>query len=344
MSGVSLGELAVRFGLALRGDPERRIERVATLAGAGSTALAFFVNPKLARELRATQAAAVLLREEALADCSVDALITPNPHAAFARIATILHPMAPVAAGMHASAVVAADAEVDATAQIAAQAVVGARTRIGARCVVGPGCVLGDDVVIGDDTRLLARVTVLDRVSIGARVLVHPGAVLGAEGFGFAREGAAWLHVPQVGTLRIGDDVEIGANSTIDRGAIEDTVIGEGVKIDNLVQIGHNCTIGAHTAIAGCVGIAGSSHIGARCQLGGGVGIAGHLRICDDVGLTGFALVVSDIDEPGVYSSGIPVERAQDWRKVVGRLKRIDGLAKRVAELGRQQQDGEETA
>ena len=342
MAGIRLGEIAVRYGLTLRGDPDRVVDAVGTLESAGTRAIAFLANPRLAPALRGTRAAAVLLREESLLDCLVDALVCANPHAAFARIAADLYPAPSAPPGVHPAAVVASDAVLHPSVHVAAQAVIGARTRIGARCVIGAGCVLGDDVVIGDDTRLMARVTVQSAVTIGARVLVHPGAVLGAEGFGFARDGAAWLHVPQVGGLRIGDDVEIGANTTIDRGALEDTVIGEGVKIDNLVQIGHNCTIGAHTAIAGCVGIAGSSHIGARCQLGGGVGIAGHLKICDDVALTGFALVVSDIDEPGVYSSGIPVEKAADWRKVVGRLKRIDALTRRVARIDRQRNDGEE--
>lgn len=341
---VTLGELAVRFGLTLRGDPDRPIDHVGTLAGAGPRGLAFFSNPKLIDQLASAKAGAIVLHPKMQEATPLDCLLAPNPHASFARIATELHPPLAGPAGAHPSAVVAADAIVDPSAHIGPLAVVGARSRIGARVYIGPGCVVGEEVTLGDDVRLVARVTVLEGVHIGARSILHPGSVVGSEGFGYAPEGERWIHVPQVGTVRIGEDVEVGANSTIDRGALDDTVIGEGVKIDNLVQIGHNCMIGAHTAIAGCVGIAGSSHIGARCQLGGGVGIAGHLRICDDVGLTGFALVVSDIDEPGVYSSGIPVERAQDWRKVVGRLKRIDGLAKRVAELGRQQQDGEETA
>lgn len=341
MAVLTLGELAVRFGLTLRGDPERAVDTVGTLAAASPRAIAFLANPRLATALARTGAAAVILREESLADCPVDALIASNPHAAFARIASVLHPAPTAPAGIHASAVVDPSAVLDPSAHIGPQAVIAARARIGARCVIGAGSVIGADTVIGEDTRLVARVTILERVVLGARVLVHPGAVLGAEGFGFAREGEAWLHVPQIGGLSIGDDVEIGANTTIDRGALEDTVIGAGVKIDNLVQIGHNCTIGAHTAIAGCVGIAGSSHIGARCQLGGGVGIAGHLKICDDVALTGFALVVSDIDEPGIYSSGIPVEKAADWRKVVGRLKRIDSLSRRVAKLDRPGNDGE---
>jgi UDP-3-O-[3-hydroxymyristoyl] glucosamine N-acyltransferase len=236
---------------------------------------------------------------------------------------------------VHPTAVVAADAVVHPSAHVGPQSVIGSRARIGARVVIGPGCVVGEDAVLDDDVRLVARVTVLERVEIGARSVLHPGSVVGSEGFGYAPEGRAWIHVPQVGTVRIGADVEIGANTTIDRGALGDTVIGEGVKIDNLVQIGHNCSIGAHSALAGCVGLAGSSHVGARCRLGGGVGLAGHLTLCDDVTVTGYTLVTGDIREPGVYSGGVPAEPAADWRRVVGRLKRIDSLARRVSALER---------
>ena len=335
MAQVTLGELAVRFGLALRGDPDRIVTAVGTLDGAGPQQVAFLADARLADRLAVCRAGAVILHPGAQEACPVDRLLADNPHAAFARIAAVLHPPPAAPAGIHPSAVVAADALVDPTAHIGPQSVIGSGARLGARVVVGPGCVVGEGAQLADDVRLVARVTVLERVVIGARSVLHPGAVVGSEGFGYAPEGPAWIHVPQVGTVRIGMDVEIGANTTIDRGALADTVIGDGVKIDNLVQIGHNCTIGAHTAIAGCVGLAGSSHVGSRCRLGGGVGLAGHLTVCDDVTLTGFSLVTADIREPGVYSGGVPAEPAADWRRVVGRLKRIDGLARRVADLER---------
>lgn len=339
---VTLGELAVRFGLTLRGDPDRRIDHVGTLSGAGPSGLAFFSNPKLVDQLSAANAGAIVLHPKMQEATPLDCLLAANPHASFARIATLLHPPIAGSAGIHPSAVVAPDAVVHPSAHIGALAVVGPRSRIGARAYVGPGCVVGEEVTLGDDVRLVARVTVLERVTIGARSILHPGSVVGSEGFGYAPEGERWIHVPQVGTVRIGEDVEIGANTTIDRGALEDTVIGEGVKIDNLVQVGHNCTIGAHTAIAGCVGMAGSSHIGARCRLGGGVGVAGHLTICDDVTLMATSLVTTDIREPGMYAGGsIPVESVADWRRIVGRVKRLDGLNRRVTELERQIGDRE---
>lgn len=335
MAQVSLGELAVRFGLALRGDPARVVGSVATLDSAAGDQVAFLADPRLTDRLTGCRAGAVILHASSAGSCPVDCLIADNPHAAFARIAAVLHPLPVAPAGIHPTAVVAADAVVHPGAHIGPQSVIGARARIGARAVIGPGCVVGEDAMVAEDVRLVARVTVLERVEIGARSVLHPGAVVGSEGFGYAPEGRTWVHVPQVGTVRIGADVEIGANTTIDRGALGDTVIGEGVKIDNLVQIGHNCSIGPHSALAGCVGLAGSSHVGARCRLGGGVGLAGHLTLCDDVTVTAYTLVTGDIIEPGVYSGGVPAEPAADWRRVVGRLKRIDSLARRVSALER---------
>lgn len=350
MAGLTLGELAVRFGLALKGDPDRRIDHVGTLRGAGPAGLAFFANPKLSDELAEAQAGAVVLHP-ALKDATpLDCLLGTNPHASFAHIAQMLHPQPVAPAGIHPSAVIAPGASVDPSAHVGALVVIGTGSRIGARACIGAGSVVGEHVTIGADVRLVARVTVLDRVMIGARSILHPGTVIGGDGFGYALEGERWVYVPQVGTVRIGEDVEIGANSAVDRGALDDTVIGDGVKIDNLVQIGHNCTIGAHTAIAGNAGLAGSSHVGARCKIGGGVCIAGHLSICDDVALMGTTFVTNDIREPGVYAGGsLPAESAADWRRIVGRVKRIDGLARRIGALERGQghmdveSDGEST-
>ncbi len=320
----SLGELAVRFWLTLHGDPETRVTHVGSLSTAADGALTFIAHTKLADQLDSLRSSAVIL-PAALAERSpVDALVSPNPHADFARIATLLHPPPSGPAGVHPSAVIDPSAQIDPSAHVGAQVVIGAGVSIGPRVYVGPGSVIGEGVQIAEDVCLVARVTLLARVTLGARCWVQPGAVIGAEGFGYAPEGERWIHVPQVGTVHIGADVEIGANTTIDRGALDDTIIAEGVKIDNLVQIGHNCTIGAHSALAGCVGLAGSSHIGERCRLGGGVGVAGHLRICDDVTLTGFTLVTSDIREPGFYSSGIPASPTAEWRRSVARLKRLD--------------------
>jgi UDP-3-O-[3-hydroxymyristoyl] glucosamine N-acyltransferase len=318
----ALAELAVRFGCALRGDPGRRVDHVAPLAAADPLALSFLANPRLTRELAGTRAGAVVLEADLAARCPVPALITDNPHALFARIAALLHPAPPWSAGVHASASVAQDASVDGSAEVGAFALIGPGAQIGARCRIGPGCVIGAGVRIGADSRLVARVTVLPGVRLGERVLIHPGAVLGADGFGFARErGGEWVKVPQIGGVRIGDDVEIGANSTVDRGAIEDTVIESGVKLDNLVQIGHNVHLGAHTAIAGCTGISGSTRIGARCMIGGGVGVNGHIQICDDVVIAGRTTVSGSIREPGVYASLWSAEPLARWKRIVAGLK-----------------------
>lgn len=331
--GATLAELAVRFGLELRGDPDLEVDRVATLAAAGPGSVSFFANPKYRRQLRATRATAVVVAPAALADCPVAALLAANPYAAYARIAAELYPEPPVQAGVHPSAAVAADAVIDPTASIGAQAVIESGCRIGPRVVVGPGSILLPGCSVGEDTRLVARVTLYQGVTIGRRCVLHAGAVIGADGFGFAPEQGAYIKVPQVGSVTIGDDVEIGACTTVDRGAIDDTVIEAGVKLDNLVQVGHNSRIGAHTVVAGCVGISGSSSIGRRCMLGGAVGVAGHLEIGDDVAVTGLSLVSRSLPGPGVYSSGIPAIAAADWRRAVVRLRHLDGLFDRVARL-----------
>jgi UDP-3-O-[3-hydroxymyristoyl] glucosamine N-acyltransferase len=348
---VALGELAVRFGCELRGDPDVRVESVASLGSAVAGTLSFLANPKLAPQLAQTRASAVVLNERSAAASPVPVLISANPHALFARIALILHPDPPLRPGIHPTAVVDPQARIDPTAEIGAHSVIGAGVLIGPRSLVGPASLLGPQVQLGADCRLVARVTLGERVQLGDRVLIHPGAVLGADGFGYAREGASWLKVPQIGTVRVGDDVEIGANTTIDRGAIEDTVIAEGVKLDNQIQLGHNVQIGAHTAIAACTGISGSTRIGARCMIGGQCGFAGHITICDDVVITGMAMVSGSISKPGVYSSGIPIETSRRWRRIVARLKL---LADRDAKPGtavadaapdsdrEQQQDGDD--
>jgi len=333
VSTASLGELAVRFGCTLQGDPDLRVAHVATLEHADPQSLTFLANPRYRRHLAQTQAGAVVLDAKSAADCPVAALIAKNPYAVYARIASLLHPAPPVTPGRHATAVVDPSAVIDPTASIGPLAVIGARAKIGARCAIGPGCVLLDDVTLGADTRLVASVTLCTSVVIGERCLVHAGVVIGADGFGLAPSEGEWLKVPQVGGVRIGNDVEIGASTTIDRGAIADTVIEDGVKLDNQIQIGHNVRIGAHTAIAGCSGISGSTSVGARCMLGGMVGVAGHLTICDDVVVTGRSFVNNSIRKPGYYSGGLPVDEAARFRKNAARFNRLDELARQVRRL-----------
>lgn len=319
----SLGELAVRFGLCLRGDPGLRVSRVATLPNAAAGAISFLANSRYRRHLGTTSATAVVLSEADAPHCAAAVLIDSNPYLAYARIAALLHPGPAFEPGVHATAVVAAGARVSSSAAIAAQCVIEEGVEIGARVSVGPGCVIQRGARIGDDSRLLARVTVGAGVRIGARCIVHSGAVLGSDGFGFARDGEAWVKVPQLGGVCIGDDVEIGANTTIDRGSIDDTVIENGVKLDNQIQVGHNVSIGEHTAIAACTGISGSTSIGRRCMIGGMVGFAGHLSIADDVAVTGCTLVSASIRESGSYSAGIPAAPTPEWRRTVARLRRL---------------------
>jgi len=331
----TLGELAVRFGCTLKGDPDARVSRVATLEDAGPDAVTFLANPKYRRYLSQTRAGAVIV-EPRLADaCPGAALIGPNPYAIYARIATLLHP-APVAApGIHPSAIVDASAQIDPAAAIGPRAVIEAGVVVGPRAAIGPGCVVMHGARVGADTRLVANVTLCHDVSIGERCLLHPGAVIGADGFGLAPDRGEWLKVPQIGSVRIGNDVEIGASTTIDRGAIEDTVIDDGVKLDNQIQIAHNVRIGAHTAIAGCAGISGSAVIGQRCMIGGMVGIAGHLTICDDVMVTGKSFVSSSIRKPGYYSSGLPIDETARFRKNAARFHQLDDMARQVRRLRR---------
>jgi UDP-3-O-[3-hydroxymyristoyl] glucosamine N-acyltransferase len=332
---VSLGELAVRFGCELRGDPDRLIEHVATLSGADERSLAFLANPRYRAQLADTRAAAVVLGKDSAQDCRTAMLVCENPHATYARMAGLLHPPAPLAPGVHPSAVVGAGARIDPSAEIAPCATLGAGVVIGARSFVGPHCILEAGVTLDADVRLVARVTLCRGVAIGARSVLQPGVVIGADGFGFAPDKSGWVKVPQVGSVRVGADVEIGANTTVDRGAIEDTVIEEGVKLDNLIMVGHNVRIGAHTVIAGCAGISGSATIGRRCMIGGAAGIAGHISIADDVVITGFSAVTRSLTSAGVYSGTLPIEEVRTWRRLVGRFKRSAQLDGRLRKLER---------
>ncbi len=320
----TLATLAVRFGCELIGDPDHEVDSVATLQNASPRSISFLANLKYRRQLAATRAGAVVLEPRFAAECPVAALVCSNPYAAYARIAAELHPLPAAAPGVHPAAWVDGSASIAPGASIGPGAMIEAGVHVGERAVIGPRCVLMQGAAVGDDTRLVASVTLCRRARIGARVIVHPGAVIGSDGFGFAREPEAWVKVPQLGSVQVGDDVEIGANTTIDCGAIEDTVIEAGVKLDNQIQIGHNVRIGELTVMAGCSGVSGSTTIGRRCIIGGMVGIAGHLTICDDVHITGLTLISHSIRVPGVYSSGWPAEEARRWRRIVARVRRLD--------------------
>jgi UDP-3-O-[3-hydroxymyristoyl] glucosamine N-acyltransferase len=328
MSSLTLAELAHEFGLSLVGDPATLITGVATLATAGPGQLAFLANPKYRGQLATTRAAAVVLSADAAESSPVPALVARNPYASFARIAARFEPRPERPAGIHPSAVVDASAEIDPTAHVGPFVVIGARSRIGAAAVIGAHSMIGEDCVVGPACHLVARVTLVTRVRLGARVLIHPGAVLGADGFGLAMDQGAWLKVPQLGGVIVGDDCEIGANTTIDRGALGDTVLEEDVRLDNQIQIAHNVHIGAHTAMAGCSAVAGSARIGRYGLIGGGAGVLGHLEICDRVTITAMSLVSHSIREPGEYSSGTPLMDNRAWRKSAVRFKQLDELAR----------------
>jgi UDP-3-O-[3-hydroxymyristoyl] glucosamine N-acyltransferase len=325
-------EIAASIGVELVG-ADLPLDGIASLDDADARSLSFMASGKFREHLRATGAGAVIVARSDLADVPCSALVSDNPYLAFARAATLLHPRRPAPAGVHASAVIDATALVDATASVGALCIVEHGVQIGPRVELGPGCIVRAGSQIGADSRLVAAVTVCEGSVIGQRVLLHPGAVIGREGFGFAKDGDRWIRIPQVGRVRIGNDAEIGANSTVDRGAIGETVIADGVKIDNLIQIGHNVTIGENTAMAACSGISGSTRIGRNCTIAGAVGMAGHLEIGDDVHFTGMAMVTRSVTEPGIYSSGIPAMPNGDWRRNVARLRHLDELTKRVKQL-----------
>ena len=329
----TLGELAEKLEARLIGDPDTVIHGVGTLTGARAGQISFLTNRRYRRVLQDSAASAVIVSEADAAQSPIPALAVRDPHVAYALVAALFARTADDPQGIHASAVVSSDAELAEGVSVGAHAVIGARAVIGPGSVVGPGCVIEPEVHLGAGCRLVANVSIYAGSRIGARALIHSGAVIGSDGFGFANDAGRWLKVPQLGGVLIGDDVEIGANTTVDRGAIEDTIIEDGVKLDNLIQVAHNVHIGAHTAMAGCVGIAGSTKIGRHCAIGGGVGILGHLEIADGVTVTAMSLVTKSIRESGVYSSGTPLEKNEHWHRNFIRYKQLDEMARRLKAL-----------
>ena len=339
-SGLSLAALAERTGARLDGDGSTIVRRVGTLEHASPDAIVFLANPKYRSQLQTTRAAAVILASHDASSTSLPKLVSANPYATYARVAALLHPDAPVSSGIHPNAIVDDRASIGVDCSIGANAVVAAAATIGAGATIGPGCVIGAEASIGEQAVLHANVVIYSRCSIGARTVVHAGAVIGAEGFGMAEDAGRWVRIPQVGRVVVGDDCEIGANTTIDRGAIDDTVLENDVKLDNQIQIGHNCTIGAHTAIAGCAGIAGSVRIGRNCRIGGAAMIVGHLTIPDGTVISGGTLIAASPDAAGTYTSVFPALPHREWRKVAAQLRNIDMLAARVRELERIVREG----
>ncbi len=329
-----LRDLQLKFGGECLGEVTRPLMGVGTIERATESEITFLANPKYRAALAVTLAGAVILSEKECDATTKPRLIVSNPYAYFARVAQLFSPSISFAPGVHASAVVSATARVAASASIAEFVSIGDDVVIGENVRVGAGSVIGNNVAIGNGTHLIARVTVYEHCRIGARNLIHAGVVIGADGFGFAPDfnqgHGQWQKIPQTGRVLIGDDVEIGANTTIDRGAMDDTVIGNDVKLDNQIQVGHNCVIGDHTVISGCVGIAGSTKIGKRVMIGGKAGIVGHLTISDDVVISAMTLVTKSIFKAGTYTSGTPLMPHREWLKNAVHLRRLDLMADKI--------------
>jgi UDP-3-O-[3-hydroxymyristoyl] glucosamine N-acyltransferase len=326
----TLAEIVARFGGRVLGDAQVEITQVATLELANSSQISFLTNSRYRAQLADTKAGALILGEADAQATALPRIISPNPYAYFAKVSALLNPLPAIVPGVHPSAVIGEGALIDPTASIAAMAVVGAGAIVGAHSVIGEGSFIGDNVVVGRHVRLYPRVVIYHDCVIGDNLIAHSGVVIGADGFGIAMDEGRWIKIPQIGRVVIGNDVEIGANTTIDRGALDDTVIEEGVKLDNQIQIAHNVRVGAHTAIAGCVGIAGSTTIGKYCQIGGSAGILGHLKIADNVVIASFTLIGKSISEAGSYAAIFPFGKTEDWRKNAVHLRHLDEMAKRI--------------
>ncbi len=331
----SLREIAERFGGSIVGDPEVRVDQVGTLENATVNQISFFTNLRYRRHLEQTRAGAVIVSPEAAQAGGRPLLVCANPYGYFAQLSAFLNPPEAAEPGVHPLAFVHPTARVAAETSIGPFSAVGAGAEVGAGTVLGPGCSIGERSRVGAGCRFYANVAVYHDCVIGDRVILHAGAVIGADGFGLAMDEGRWRKIPQIGRVLIGDDVEVGANTTIDRGALDDTVIEEDVKLDNQIQIGHNCRIGAHTAIAGCVGIAGSTRIGRYCRIGGSAMIGGHLEIVDNVEIGGATAVPKSILRAGTYTGLFPISLHQDWLKNASHIRHLDALSARVRELER---------
>lgn len=330
---LTLKALADRFGLDFRGDADTVITGIGTLADAQPGQLAFLANSKYTAQLADTRASAVILTEADAASCPSACLISSNPYTSFAQITALFDDGDDLPEGVHPTAVIAASATLADGVRIGPYAVIGERSHLGAGTQVHAHTHIGSDCVVGANCMLMPKVTLVKRVRLGERVRIHSGAILGADGFGIALHQGQWIKIAQLGGVHIGDDCEIGANTTIDRGAIDDTVLENDVRLDNQIQIGHNVRIGAHTAIAGCVAVAGSTRIGRYCLIGGAAGIVGHIEIADKVTVGAMSLVTHSLTEPGEYASGTPIQAKNEWRRNAARFKQLDSLARTINTL-----------
>ena len=331
---LTLSQLTKDLDVVIKGDPDCVITGVSPIQQAESGHISFLNNALYRKYLETTKASAVILSEADSKHCLVNAVITRNPYYIYAKIAEHFTVEPKNQSGIHPTATIGEGSQVDKSAHIGPHSVIGRDVKIGARVSIGAGSVVGDNTSIGDDSKIDANVSIYYNISIGKRVNIASGVVIGCDGFGFANQKGVWHKVPQLGSVVIGDDVDIGANTTIDRGAIENTIIEDGVKLDNLIQVGHNVKIGAHTIIAGCVAIAGSATIGKHCMIGGTTAISGHVTLADGVMCTGMSSVTKSITEPGLYSSGIVGAVPNlEFRKNNARFYRLENLMERVKSL-----------
>ena len=328
-----LADIAARFGGRVLGDADATVNQVATLQSAQAGQLAFLASGKYRAQLASTNAGAVIVGEADAGATQFPRIVCDNPYAYFAKVSAFLNPPPQTVPGVHPSAVIGKGAQIDPTAHIGPHVLIGAAARIGAHSVIMAGCHIGDGASIGDHAHLYPRVVVYHDCVLGNSLIAHSGVVIGADGFGIAMDEGRWLKIPQIGRVVIGDDVEIGANTTIDRGALDDTVIEDGVKLDNLIQVGHNVRIGAHTAIAACVAIAGSATIGRHCRIGGCTGILGHIHIADNVEISSFTMIGKSIREAGTYTGIYPFSSNQEWRRNAAQVRHLDELAAKVKTL-----------
>lgn len=333
MKSFTLAQIAEKLQVKLKGDGDKRICGLAPLQVANNEQLSFLDNPKYKKFLTNTAAGAVIIHPNEYDHCPVDALLSEQPYVTYAKAAQLFAFTPQNVAGIHPTAVIGKNCKIAASASIGAYVVIADEVSIGEDTVIQPGCVIGEQVAMGNQCILWPNVTVYHGVQMGNRVILHSGVVLGSDGFGMANQGGQWIKIPQLGTVVVHDDVEIGANTTVDRGALGNTVIGKGVKLDNQIQIGHNVEIGDHTAIAACSGVSGSTKIGKHCMISGMVGFTGHFEIADRVVITGMSMVSKGITEPGIYSSGTALEEHKTWRKNAVRFRQLDDMAKKLNRL-----------
>jgi UDP-3-O-[3-hydroxymyristoyl] glucosamine N-acyltransferase len=338
LKAISLAEIAEKIGATLIAkDDQVMVSGVSTLELAGAEQITFLANPSYRKQLATTQAAAVIIHPDMQDECRAAALVMNNPYMGFAKVSQLFNNLPAQAAIIHPSATIAETAIIAEGVSIAANVVIGEYVEVGAGTRIGPNCVISDHSILGEQCLLHANVVMYHDVVIGNDCILHSGCVLGADGFGFAPDGGEWVKIAQLGGVRLGNHVEVGANTTIDRGALGNTTIGNGVKLDDQIMIAHNVVIGDNCAIAGTAGIAGSTTLGKNCTIAGGVGIVGHIEITDGVHITGMTLVSKSIKDPGVYSSGTAMMPANEWRKSATRFRQLDDMARRLKKLEKNQ-------